>query len=158
MKTKAQAVVDAFETVSSDSSYRNRWFIDSDYAASIRLEYGLKDEHLLSHGVLNFCLSRDTRFKTANQKTGNGTGTFRDEFSPKKLPDGSNNMRRKIFCYFVTDEGKSPPEPRNGEPCYENVKPFRLGPRPRLKIPTTRMSCRYSRLLENNQYSRKQSV
>ena len=135
MKTKAQAVVDAFKTVSSNNGYRGRWFFDSDYVAMIRLEYGLQSEHLFTHIDLNRSLSRDERFKSANDKTyGNGKGTFRDEFEPKKLPDGSNNMRKKIFCYFVTDEGKSPPKTRNGEPWYVNVKPFRLGSRPRLKI------------------------
>jgi hypothetical protein len=135
MLTKTKAIADAFKTVSSNNGYRGRWFFDSDYVAMIRLEYGLQSEHLFTHIDLNRSLSRDERFKSANDKTyGNGKGTFRDEFEPDKHHDGSDNRRGKIFYYFVTDEGKSPPETRNGEPWYVNVKPFRLGPRPRLKI------------------------
>jgi hypothetical protein len=34
-KTKTQAVADAFKTVSSGDGYRDRWLLDTDYAASI---------------------------------------------------------------------------------------------------------------------------
>ena len=47
MKTEIQAVADAFKTVSEDAGYRGRWIQDSDYAAIIRLEYGLQSDHLL---------------------------------------------------------------------------------------------------------------
>jgi hypothetical protein len=51
------------------------------------------------------------------------------------IPDGSNNDLGRIRCYFVTDEGKSRPATRNGEAWYDDsLKPFRLGPRPRLAI------------------------
>jgi HD-GYP domain-containing protein (c-di-GMP phosphodiesterase class II) len=59
MKTEIQAVADAFKTVSEDASYRGRWIQDSDYAAIIRLEYGLQSDHLLSHDLLNTSLLRD---------------------------------------------------------------------------------------------------
>ena len=88
MKTVTQAVADAFKTVSGDASYRGRWLLDSDYAAIIRLEYGLQSNHLLSHNLLNKCLSRDRRFKTADDTSvGNGAGTFRDTYTPDKLPE-----------------------------------------------------------------------
>jgi hypothetical protein len=135
MMSETQAVADAFKTVSGDASYRGRWIQDSDYAAIIRLEYGLQSDHLLSHALLNKSLSRDKRFKGADDCTfGNGAGTFRDMHQPKKLPDGSDNERGRICCYFVTDAGESRPETKNGESWYETVKPFRLGPRPRLQI------------------------
>jgi hypothetical protein len=133
MKTETQAVANAFETVSSDASYCGRWIQDSDYVAIIRLEYGLQSEHLLSHHLLNKCLSKDQRFKTADDNTfGHSAGTFRDTYKPKKLPDSSNNNRGRIRCYFATDAGKSRPETKNGESWYESVKPFWLGPRPHL--------------------------
>jgi hypothetical protein len=94
MKNDIQAVADAFKTVSGDARYRGRWIQDSDYAAIIRLEYGLQSDHLLSHNILNTSLSRDRRFKTADDCTyGNGAGTFRDVYTPKVLPDGSKNNR-----------------------------------------------------------------
>jgi hypothetical protein len=55
MLTKTKAIANAFKTVSADSGYRGRWILDSDYAAIIRLEYGLQSEHGLSyifHGYL----------------------------------------------------------------------------------------------------------
>jgi hypothetical protein len=92
MKTQTQAIADAFKTVSGDASCRGRWLLDTDYAAIIRLEYGLQSEHLLSHHLLNKHLSIDRRFKTADDNTfGNGAGTYRDTFRPHKLPDGSDN-------------------------------------------------------------------
>ena len=97
--------------MSGDARYRGRWIQDSDYAAIIRLEYGLQSDHLLSHDLLNTSLSRDRRFKTADDGTfGNGAGTFRDVFTPDMLADGSNNNRGRIFCYFVTDARESRPE------------------------------------------------
>jgi hypothetical protein len=135
MKTETQAVADAFKTVSGDARYCGRWIQDSDYAAVIRLIYGLQSDHLLSHNLLNKSLSRDRRFKTARDCTfGNGAGTFRDDYTPKVLADGSNNNRGRIFCYFVTDAGESRPETTNGESWYDTMKPFRLCPRPRLQI------------------------
>jgi hypothetical protein len=59
LKTETQAVADAFEIVSSDASYHGRGIQDSDHAAIIQLEYGLQSEHLLSHHLLNKCLSKD---------------------------------------------------------------------------------------------------
>ena len=84
---------------------------------------------------MNTSLSRDGRFKTADDGTfGNGAGTFRGIHQPKKLPNGSDNERGRICRYFVTDAGESRPETRNGESWYETMKPFRLGPCPRLQI------------------------
>ena len=80
--SETQVVADAFKTVSGDARYRARWIQDSDYAAIIRLEYGLQSDHLLSHDLLNTSLSRDRRFKTADDGTfGNGAGTFRDVYT-----------------------------------------------------------------------------
>jgi hypothetical protein len=135
IKTQTQAVANAFKTVSGDVSYRGRWIQDSDYAAIIGLEYDLQSVHLLSCDLLNKSLARDRRFKTADDCTfGNGAGTFRDTYKPKKLPDGSDNERGRICCYFVTDAGKPRPETKNRESWYESVKPFWLGPRPHLQI------------------------
>ncbi len=50
--SETQVVADAFKTVSGDARYRGRWIQDSDYAAIIRLEYGLQSDHLLSHDLL----------------------------------------------------------------------------------------------------------
>jgi hypothetical protein len=61
-QTKTKAIANAFKTVSAESGYRGRWIMDSDYAAIIRLEFGLQSEHLLTHIVLNRSLSRDERF------------------------------------------------------------------------------------------------
>jgi hypothetical protein len=125
MKTEIEAVADAFKTVSGDARYRGRWIQDSDYAAVIRLEYGF----------LNKSLSRDGRFKSADDSTvGNGAGTFRDVYTPDMLADGDKNNRGRIRCYYVTDAGKSRSETRNGESWYKTVQSFRLGPRPRLQI------------------------
>jgi hypothetical protein len=50
--------------------------------------YRLCCQHLLSHHLLNKHLSRDRRFKTADDNTfGNGAGTFRGTCTPDKLPD-----------------------------------------------------------------------
>jgi hypothetical protein len=47
MKTETQAIADAFKTVLGDASYHGHWFLDSNYAAIIHLEYGLQSDHLL---------------------------------------------------------------------------------------------------------------
>jgi hypothetical protein len=121
-KTKTQAVADAFKTVSSSDGYRDRWIQDSDYAAIIRLEYSVQSDHLLTPNVLNKSLSRDKRFKAASDTTlGNGNGTFRDAYEPRKHHDGSDNYRGKIHCYFVTDAGKFPPETSDGTPWFETI-------------------------------------
>jgi hypothetical protein len=65
---------------------------------------------------------------------GNGNGTFRDAYEPRKHHDGSDNYRGKIHCYFVTDAGKFPPETSDGTPWFKTIKPFRVGHRPRLNI------------------------
>jgi hypothetical protein len=144
MKTETQAVADAFKTVSSNASYRGHWIQYSNYAAIIRLECGLQSDHLLSYHLLNKSLSKDQEFKTADDNTfGNGAGTFPDIYKPKKLPDGSNNNRGRILCYFVTDAGKSRPETKNGEYWYETMKPFGLVLVPVSKFWTTvKMRCR----------------
>ncbi len=84
---------------------------------------------------MNTSLSRDGRFKTADDGTfGSGAGTFRDSYTPDMLPDGSDNNRGRTRCYYVTDAGESRPETKKGESLYETVQPFRLGPRQRLQI------------------------
>jgi hypothetical protein len=44
MVTKGKAIANAFKNVSAESAYRGRWIRDSDYAAIIRLEYGLQSK------------------------------------------------------------------------------------------------------------------
>jgi hypothetical protein len=48
-------VADAFKTVLGDARYHGHWIKDSNYAATIRLEYGLH-YHLLSQDLLNTSL------------------------------------------------------------------------------------------------------
>jgi hypothetical protein len=131
IKTQTQVIADAFKTVSSDASHHGHWIQDSNYAAIICLEYDLQSDHLVTHDLLNKSLARDRQFKTADDCIfGNGAGTFRDMYKPKKLLDGFDNERGRICCYYVIDAGKLRPETKNGESCYETFKPFWLGPRP----------------------------
>jgi HD-GYP domain-containing protein (c-di-GMP phosphodiesterase class II) len=51
MKTETQAVADAFETVSSDASYRGRWVQDSNYimASNNAKKWGIFALKIVSH-------------------------------------------------------------------------------------------------------------
>ena len=104
-------VAAALMNVGDISSYRNRWIADYDWLEIIKHAYSIPQTRKIDIAILNGSLARNDKFKLATSEgQPNFIGIFKDTISPRVLPNGQPNHRRRIVCCYRfsnPDEGSA---------------------------------------------------
>jgi hypothetical protein len=119
-QSKGKLVTDAFKQVSIEPLYRNRWITAYDWVRIINHAHGFSPDRpgRLDTATLVKSLARDPGCRGADDPPGMN-GLFRNHYSPMFLPDGSRNVSTsRVYCYYITDNDKSPPTPKSLSPNH----------------------------------------